>query len=39
MRELENRRSIRVLSTLSDHELSRMGLVRGQIEDAVRGGG
>jgi len=37
-RELENRRSIRLLSALSDHDLGRMGLVRGQLEDAVRGG-
>lgn len=38
-RELENRRSIRLLSMLSDHDLDRMGLVRGDVEDAVRGGG
>ena len=37
-RELENRRSIRPLSMLNDHDLGRMGLVRGQLGDAVRGG-
>jgi uncharacterized protein YjiS (DUF1127 family) len=35
-RELDNRRSMRLLSQLSDHDLGRMGLARGQIEDAVR---
>ena len=36
-RELETRRSIRLLASLGDHELGRMGLSRGQIEYAVRG--
>jgi uncharacterized protein YjiS (DUF1127 family) len=35
-RELAARRSIRLLASLSDHELGRMGLSRGQIGHAVR---
>jgi len=38
-REMEARRSIRLLASLSDHELGRMGLSRGQIGHAVRGWG
>jgi uncharacterized protein YjiS (DUF1127 family) len=36
---LEARRAIRLLASLSDHELGRMGLSRGQIGHAVRGWG